>query len=230
MEQKRLVLALILSTIILFGWQYLLRRYYPEQPIVETTQQTASNTPLPSPQNNVASSPPQQFEVSTGSTDATPQQTITVATPLYDVKLDSRGAVATSWVIKKNKDTERPLYSVAGDKRNPQPLELISAEGLRREPRETPLRLITGDASLDAALSSGNYSVSENGSSSGEVRLELQPGESKQVDFTLRDEVSGLDVTKSFTFKADSYQVDLGVKIAQNGQVIPGVKLAVGPS
>ena len=177
MEQKRLVLALILSTIILFGWQYLLGRYYPQQLEVKTPQQTTSNTPAPSPQNIVASNPQQGFEISAGSPDAVPQQTVTIVTPLYDVKLDTRGAVATSWVIKKNKDTERPLYSVAGDKRNPQPLELISPEGLRREPRETPLRLVTGNPNLDAALSSRNYSVSENGSSGAEIRVELMPGE-----------------------------------------------------
>ncbi len=227
MEHKRLVLALLLSTIILFGWQYLLRWYYPEPLNVETPQQTASNVPVPSPQNNVISSS-QQPAVSAGSPDVVPQQTIDIITPLYNVKIDNRGAVATSWVIKKNKDTERPLYSVAGDKHNPQPLELISPEGLRREPREAPLGLVTGDSNLDTLLSTRNYSVSE--SNGGETRLELSPGESKQVNFTLRDEASGLDVTKTFVFNADNYQVDLGVKLTQGGQTISGVKLAVGPS
>lgn len=232
MDQKRLILALILSTVILFGWQYLLRRYYPEQPRSDDVpQQTQSNMPAASPQNDVASGAEQrQSEIIASSPETVPQQTLVVTTPLYDVRFDNRGAVATSWVIKKNKDTERPLYSVAGDKRNPQPLELISREGLRREPREAPLLLVTGDSSVDAVLATKNYRVSESGDTGDEVRIALVPGQSKQVEFTLRDESSGLEVIKSLTFNADSYQVDVQVKLARSGQAIPVVKLVVGPS
>ena len=39
------------------------------------------------------------------------------------------------------------------------PLELISPEGLKRQPRMVPLQLQTGDAALDSALSSSTYRV-----------------------------------------------------------------------
>jgi hypothetical protein len=102
-------------------------------------------------------------------------EAVTVATPLYDVKLDSRGAVATSWIVKQNRDTGRPLYSVAGDKNNRQPLELIPAEALRQKSPGAPLLLATGDAALDNLLASKNFKIDGLDDESGnEARIETQ--------------------------------------------------------
>ena len=92
--------------------------------------------------------------------EAAPQvraRNLRIKTPLYEAKLDSRGAEAISWIIKKNKDSGQEIYSVAGDKNNKVPLELVSQEGLKRQPREAPLQLATGDASVDRLLASTNY-------------------------------------------------------------------------
>src|SRR3712207_7120768 len=43
------------------------------------------------------------------------RSTLTISTPLYEVQFDSRGAVATSWIIRRYRDPEtkkeRPLFS-----------------------------------------------------------------------------------------------------------------------
>jgi YidC/Oxa1 family membrane protein insertase len=64
---------------------------------------------------------------------------------------------------------------------------------------------------------------------SGDVELDLKPGEKKQLTFVLEG-VDGLTVRKSFLFDADSYQTDLTVVLKRGDQTVPDVKVAVGPS
>src|SRR5690349_2265587 len=174
MQQKRLLIALIISTAILFLWTY----FYPAPPASQkpgatpsptasatATQQTAANAGNPSTPATTALTP----NVSTA-----PQRTITVKTPLYDVKFDTLGAEPISWIIKVNKNNEgqKEVYSVAGRKSDKKPLELISPEGLKRQPRIVPFQLQTGDAAFDAALSSSTYKV-EGADSNGDVEVNV---------------------------------------------------------
>lgn len=230
MEQKRFLLALILSAAILFGWEFLIRRTSPPpapQANANTAPQTPTDNPTPQPQSTGQISPTQSTEASASSTDDVPQRVLTIESPLYRVRLDSRGAVATSWVIKSNKDTNRPLYSIAGTKDNPQPLELISQKAISQDARQAPLRFVTGDDGLDNVLASRNYSV---GGADGDAPIVLGTGESRRIDFTMRDASTGLDVKKSLTFSADHYSVDLETTVARGEQRLPDIKLAIGPS
>lgn len=232
MQQQRFVLALVISAAILLGWSYLFPTPSPKQNNNNNsaTQQTATT---PSPQATAtASEQPPQTETVPATPDTTTQRTIKITSPLYEVTLDSHGAVATSWVLKSlppdKNSPGRPLYSVAGSKTNPQPLQLISQEALKREPREAPLRLMTGDAKIDETLASKNYEVS--GADSNSSDINLAPGESKRIDFNLRDESTGLDVTKSIIFNADRYITSIEVKLNRGGQPVPQAKLLIGPS
>ena len=98
---------------------------------------------------------------------------LTIKTPLYEAKFDTLGAEPVSWIIKKNKNSEAAIYSVAGHKRDKIPLELISPEGLKRQPRLVPLQIQTGDTALDLALSSTTYKVEGVDAASGDVELNL---------------------------------------------------------
>jgi YidC/Oxa1 family membrane protein insertase len=155
---------------------------------------------------------------------------ILIRTPLYEAKLDSKGAEATSWIIKKNKDSNREIYSVAGDKKNPVPLELVSQEGLKREPREAPLQLAIGDAAVDSVLRSTNFAIEGIDSGTGDSELTLQAGEKKRITFLLKDQSTGLDVAKTLVLDADSYIADLEITIKRGSNVVPQAKLRVGPS
>ncbi|HEY0078198.1 MAG TPA: membrane protein insertase YidC [Pyrinomonadaceae bacterium] len=233
MDQKRFLLALVLSIGILVGWNYFFSPTPPPQNSNTQQQQTATASPTPAPQTPTQTTQPAQNETAPApSSDDVPPRTLTIESPLYRVRLDSRGALATSWVIKQNKDSGRAIYSIAGNKNNPQPLELISPEGLKKEPRDAPLRLETGDASLDTLLLSRNYRIEGIEADEGNAApaVELKPGEQKRVDFVLRDASSGLEVTKSLTFSADHYAVELAFKASRGGQQIPSVKLHIGPS
>ena len=151
MHQKRLLIALILSAAILFAWSFLF-------PPTQTPNPAATPSPSPNataPQQAAGSSTPAApAPVAMANVNTAPQRTITIKTPLYDAKFDTLGAEPISWILKKNKHSGAPIYSVAGRKSDRIPLELISPEGLKRQPRLVPLQLHTGDPALDVVLSS----------------------------------------------------------------------------
>ncbi|HEX8143560.1 MAG TPA: membrane protein insertase YidC [Pyrinomonadaceae bacterium] len=240
MQQRRFLLALLLSAAILFGWSYLQRRFFPvpspaqnnantstaqqQQPSTSSTQEAASPAPSQQTPQTQAAAPAQ---------DATPPRTIHVKTPLYEVKLNSTGAVATSWILKSlpadNGNPGRALYSVAGTKENHQPLELIPQEGVKRG--HAPFQIFTEDQSSDALLASRNYQVKGAEDSGGDINLNLGPGTPQQtVEFTLQDGASGLNVSKRITFYADRYIADIEVRLSRQGQPVPQAKLVIGPS
>jgi YidC/Oxa1 family membrane protein insertase len=153
-----------------------------------------------------------------------------VRTPLYEAKLDSLGAEVTSWIIKRNKDSGRDIHSVAGNRTKQVPLELISPEGNKRQPREFPLQVVTGDASLDSLLTNTNYQIEGVGTRNGDVEVVLNGNDQRTITFLLRDSATGLDVTKRITFDAQRYSTDLELMIKRGDQVVPQVKLKIGPS
>lgn len=229
MEHKRFFLAILLSAAILFAWSYL-----APPPATQNTNllQNANSSPSPaspSPQATVENTSPSPVDIP-GNADSTPPRTVTLVTPLYEVKIDSRGAVATSWILRKNRESERPFYSVGGTRDAPMPLELVSQRGLQQTPREAPLRIVTPDDNLNLLLDSRNYRINNVEGETGDVRIELGAGERRQIEFLLRDEATGVTVVKSLTFNADTYNVDLQARVARGDQIVPNVRLAIGPS
>jgi len=158
--------------------------------------------------------------------DTTPARTITIKSPLYEVTLDSKGALATSWVILKNRSSknEYPVYADGSSAANQKPLQLISQKALDQDPRELPFRLTMPDANVTKLVNERNYQISVT-----EDVITLAAGEEKPIEFTLVSD-NGLEIKKSFVFRADSFVSDLAVTAKQNGQPIADTKLAVGAS
>ena len=227
MQQKRLIYALLISTAILLVWGY----FAPKPPVPAPTPPQATPQAVASP---ISTPTAVVTPVPGGSpgegVNTTPHRVISIKTPLYDVKLDSLGAEAISWIIKKNKDSGQDIHSVAGNKKNPVPLELVSQEGLKRQPRGAPLQLSLRDPSVDALLTSTNFVIDGLNSSTGDSELTLGAGEKKRITFLLNDKATGLDVVKTIVLDADSYVADLEVTIKRGGQVVPEAKLRLGPS
>jgi YidC/Oxa1 family membrane protein insertase len=228
MQQRRLLLALILSSVILFLWTYLNPVKPPANP-----QQAAQPGPSPVASATEAQSPTQTTPV-TAPTAGTamsqaPQRTITVESDYFKATFDTRGAEPVSWIIKKNKISKTEIYSVAGKKSDKIPLELISPEGLKRQPRSVPLQLQTGDATLDEVLAVSTYRVEGVDVASGDSQLNLAPGEKKQLTFVLEDS-NGLQVRKTIDFDAEKYEAGLAVSLKRGDTSLPQVKVTVGPS
>jgi YidC/Oxa1 family membrane protein insertase len=228
MQQKRLLLALIISSAILFLWSYF-------SPVPPPPNQKPGATPSPAASASATQATSSTVPVvpaasiPTPNVNAAPQRMITVKTPLYDVKFDTLGAEPVSWIIKKNKNSGAEIFSVAGRKRDRKPLELISLEGLNRQPRMVPLQIQTGDSALDVVLSSTTYRVEGVDQPGGDVNLELGPGQKKELTFVLEG-ANQLQVRKTIVFDAERYETDLSVLVKRGDQAVPQVKLTVGPS
>ena len=168
----------------------------------------------------------QATETAAAPPDTTPNKQITIKSPLYEVILDSKGAVATSWILIQNKSPkeERPLWADGSNGTEKKPLQLISKEALAATPREVPFRLSTDDAAVNGLINERNYAVT-----GADGNVELAAGQERTIEFKLTD-ASGLDVTKTFVFRADSYVADLSVKLAKAGQPMPNAKLLIGAS
>ncbi len=218
-NQQRFLIAAALSMAVLFGWSYFFAPKKPENAnsnvnsnVSVANTQAAPVTPQ-TPQNQ----PAQQVATTP---DNTPNKVLTIKTPLYQVKIDSKGAVATSWILVKNVSSyagEKPLWAEGSNKDTKIPLELITQDNPKRE---YPFRLSTGDQNLDSLLNERNYNVSAEG------EITLNGSETKQIDFSFKD--GDVEVTKSFIFKADSNLTDLQIKATRAGQTIPNTKLLIG--
>ncbi len=225
--QKRFLIAIVLSMVILAGWMYFFPPAKPTPNTNSNTEQAAANTaqtPAPVPQAPAAN---YQVPETAQPSAAAPQRVVTVDSPFYTVKLDARGAVPVSWVLKKHRSSEgeKDVYSIASTKGNPIPLELISQRGLENSPREVPLRVITGDPAIDLPANENTYTVNLESDT-----IQLNGQESKTIEFVQTDPATGLEISKKFTFRAESTVSDLAVRITRGGQPVPSARLAIGPS
>jgi YidC/Oxa1 family membrane protein insertase len=232
MQQKRLILALLISTAILFSWSFLFPGKPPAPP--QSAENSPAVSPSPTPANPIETPPAALTQAApVDAAPKIPHRNLLIRTPLYEAKFDSLGSVVVSWIIKKNKDSNRLLYSVASDEKNRVPLELVSAEGLKRQPRQVPLQIVTGDASLDMLMATANYAVEGIDSPAGDVEnveIALNENEKRSVTFALKDAATGLSVTKKLTFDSERYSVDLELTIKRGDQIVPEAKLQIGAS
>jgi len=225
-SQSRFLIAAVLSMVVLFGWSYF---FAPKPPAGDANANTnttanantAATTPTPA---QIAQTPVATPAAATP--DTTPNRKITIKSPLYEVTLDSKGALATSWIILKNDSpkSQFPVYADGSTENDKKPMQLISPEALARSPQEIPFRLSTDDAAVNDLVNGRNYAIS-----APEDTISLAQGQEKQIEFTLTD-ASGVEVKKTFVFRADSYIADLGVSLKKGGQSVPNTRLLIGAS
>src|SRR5688500_4406122 len=226
--QARFLIAAVLSMVVLFGWSYL---YSPTPPPsnnannANTADAVNANTAdPPTPAQTPAVAQQQPLQPVTAAADTVPNRTVTIKSLLYEVTLDSRGAVATSWVILKIKSykSEYAVFADGSTESEKKPLELISQKAT--EQREFPFRLMAADGNVTAIANERNYQIS-----AAEDTITLGAGQERAIDFTLVGD-GGVEIRKSFVFRADSYIADLVVDVRQNGQPVPDTRLAIGAS
>ncbi len=207
---------------VLFGWTY----FFGPSPAEQEKQQQSAETSAPAP----SASPAEQAVTApappptAASQESNPDRTITIRSHLYEAKIDAKGAVATSWIILKDKNPygEREVYGDGSTKSERKPVQLISERA--REARNLPFAIVSGDAAVDSVANGVTYRVSEPGD-----MVELAAGEERKIDFTVSGP-DGVEVVKSFTFRGDSYISDLALTVSKGGAAVPNVKLAVGAS
>jgi len=242
-SQQRFLLAIVASAAVLILWNYLFPPVKPPQPNANANananvQQAASPSPSSTAQaaaTATATPTPAQAKASpTPTPELIPQRKLRIVTPLYEATFDTRGAVAVSWILKKVKSSDgslRDVYASSSTKNNPKPLELIATPppGVAPDQLFHPLQVVTGDAAVDGALAGRNYRTFGPNAESGDETINIPSG-SKQIDFVIHDDATGLDATKRLTFFADRYITQVELKLARNNQPVPLARLAIGPN
>src|SRR5690242_7608149 len=108
-SQQRFLLALVASAAVLILWNYLFPPVKPPQPNANANananvQQSASPAPssaAPAAATATATPTPALANASpTPTPETVPQRKLRIVTPLYEATFDTRGAVATSWILK----------------------------------------------------------------------------------------------------------------------------------
>jgi YidC/Oxa1 family membrane protein insertase len=235
-QQQRFIIALAASAAILLIWTWAFPP--PKQPqdananANANVQQSASPSASPSAQALATATPaPQPASAPAPAPETVSQRKLRIVTPLYEATFDTHGAVATSWILKKNKNNGRDIYGASSTKGHPQTLELIPnpPAGVAAEQLFRPFQIATGEAALDSVLASRNYQTSGASAETGDETINVLTG-SKQIDFVIHDDATGLDATKRLTFFADRYIADLELKLSRNNQPLPDAKVAIGPN
>ncbi len=209
--EKRLIAAIVLSFLVLVGYQLLFVKSKPQpesQPA--TSPQTAPQTILPP-----ATQPPaqQQPETKAAATPAGPgeagkptaaqaDEKIEVDTPLYHAVWSNKGAALKSWKLKKYQNDKNEGY------------ELVSAESA--QVNRYPFMVKTDDPAVATALNDAFFEASPKD-------LTLANGKDGTIRFTYSDGKS-IRAEKTFRFDARTYQMEIDIRIAKNGQdIVPSV-------
>ncbi|WP_457552098.1 membrane protein insertase YidC [Desulfobacula sp.] len=199
-EQKRLLLAVVLSVVVLVGYQM----FFAKPPVPNNIPQEVQNQKTDAVQVQKKNLNVSDYKADTNVVPiaVTPQKknyrTISISTPLYNIAISEHGAAVKSFELKKYKETNKedsPLKQLVPEQLSSGTLffdlEGQSIPGLK-------------DAVYTAKTPSDNTSFSK-----GEKTLEFTFGTSQ-----------GIVVKKIFTFKADSYMIDCDI-VFQNGSSIP---------
>ena len=203
MEQARLLLAIVLSFLVFFIWNFFFvepelnkpgQNIPSDQPSQARTESPAApaadNVTLPDAPSPVAPVMPERAA-----------RTITVDSPLYTVTLSEKGAVFTSFVLRKYRETAEP---------DAPPKELI------------PEDLRTG--TLQAGFTGGGLPdlgdvafFSTTDSDMVEVR-----SHAKEIAFSWVSP-RGIVFEKKYTFSPDTYLISLDLKVRNgSGQPVQG--------
>lgn len=194
--EKRLLLAMVLSILILILYQLLFIK--PQKPEVKPgvveekviiaeekpmeIKPTEKTPPLPVPETAMEEQ----------------EKEITVTTPLYTAKWTNRGAVLTSWRLNRYLDEKN------------QGLEVVSS--IAQLMNIYPLSLRLEDKTFEATINQALYQVSE-------TSLSLTNGEKGSLKFYYSDGKS-VFITKTFIFTGGTYDFEAEISVYQDGQPV----------
>jgi YidC/Oxa1 family membrane protein insertase len=191
--ERRFLIALILMGLILFLTQYLYKPADapPKSAVPAKTEPQAVAETQPPPKE-VAAIPAAAAPV--GQVSAAKEETQTIDTDLYRVVLSNRGAVVTSWVLKKFKDG-------AGN-----PLDLVNAASAPKMgfPFSLAFQKQKPPANVNQALFAAKPAPNGLG-----------------IDYEFSD--GRTVVKKSFLFLKNSYLLDVSSSVAVDGKEVPHV-------
>lgn len=212
--EKRLLIAIVLSFLVLFLYQAVFVKKQPTpKPIPEEiTDIEEKPTPLPPTDKELSEEVPQELVEPLEKAEFHPvsgeqEEQIYVDTSLYRGVWSNKGGVLKSWRLKGYKDNEG------------EDLELVSARS--DEIAAYPFFLKSDDPAFDRKINNALYKSSS-------TTLELTHGGSDTLRFEYADD-SGTRVEKILTFADGFYGFGVQINVWKNGQKIEP-DLLWGPS
>jgi YidC/Oxa1 family membrane protein insertase len=219
--EKRIILAIVLSFLVLMGYQYFFVK--PNKPPVPAAIPASATPAIPVPgtaaaaleQRKAAEAKPTPVETAPApapdlaAVAGEAETDHVVDTTLYKAVWSNKGGVLKSWTLKRHKNSKK------------EDLDLVPA--LAAEIGRYPFSLGFDDTALAGLLNSSFFKVSGAG-------LDLADGAKGELSFVYSDGAS-VQAEKTFRFTGGSYAVDLEVRVWKNGQpVIPSVLWGPGIS
>ncbi|MBW1646789.1 MAG: membrane protein insertase YidC [Deltaproteobacteria bacterium] len=217
MEQARIFIAILLSFLVFFVWEMFFGAHEAVRPpVAQPAGQAETSTGKPSPENPVeqaGSRTAQTTPADMSGAAATAQpalapaaRTIRVETPYYRLVIDERGGTVRSVELRKYRQSvgkDAPAYRLVG--------EDLAGGTLQ-------LTLSPGDA--EAAQAVFNADTQKD-------NIVVDQGPQSLVLTHWRSD--GIGIEKRFTFRPDSYLIDLDVTLKNNGTKVsnPQLRLAL---
>jgi YidC/Oxa1 family membrane protein insertase len=212
--EKRVVVFLVLSLAIIFGYEYVLKELGLGPPAILTSPTSeapadADAVPAVAPSAPAASraEPLAGAEATAARTGQTPHldtvsgasEVVEIGTNLYHAKFATHGAVISSWELKKYRSSPED-----------QPVQLVR-QGSKFL---APLAVTVDDAAVAKELRDGVYTVEQ------DFALLDESHPTGHLVFRYENVEKGLWLEKALTFHADSYVVDIAMKArGLNGSV-----------
>ena len=209
--EKRVIIFLVLSLAIIFGYDYILKElgWLPQPPPKqeaskqEPVSQSDSAQTQPIQAGNDVNKGGAELVRPAGESQPSPsasevalpssEQTVTVETDLFRAELTNRGGVVKSWELKR--------YRSAPPEQKP--VQLVYSGGKFRG----PLSITVPDIDVEKALREGLYTVEKNFTT---LNASHPTG---QVTLRFQDSDKQIAVEKQLTFHHDSYIVDIAVRL-----------------
>lgn len=193
--EKRLLLAMVLSILILILFQFLFIK--PQKPEVKPGEVKEEETIIPEgksmrPEPAEKIPPLPRLEEAMGEEE----KEVTVKTPLYTAQWTNRGAVLTSWRLNRYLDEKN------------EGLEVVSS--IARLMNIYPLSLHLEDKTLETMINQALYQVSGDS-------LSLANGEKGSLKFYYSDGKS-IFITKTFSFTGGTYDFEAEISLYKDGQ------------
>ncbi|MBI5056456.1 MAG: membrane protein insertase YidC [Nitrospirae bacterium] len=183
--EKRTLLAVVLSLVILLGWTY----FFQTKPAPQKTKPAEQSAPQTGPAaQTVVTQPVAQVSVEPTVAKEAEASDITVETDLYKAVFSTQGAVITSWELKNYKDHNKMPVVLLKDSGVVPPAGIVFEDANRT----LPLKLIYETGAKQLTLSKGNKQ--------GELVFIYTDGK--------------MSIKKKFVFFNDDYKVDLSIETA----------------
>jgi len=177
--EKRAITAVVLSLIVLIGYQYFFAK--PPAQKAEVVQEQAESPSGEKPVLPVQKDEPQRPAVDMPAQVKGPERSVTIDTPLYSARVSSAGAVITGWLLKDYKEKDGSPVKLIHGEPEIYPLATGSDTGL-------------GDRNMNCSIS-GNDLMLNAHNPEGTLALSCSTG-------TIR-------FRRSMTFHADTYRIDI---------------------